>query len=103
MLHIGFIYKEKKDLKKGIQFAKKLLKENSGIPEFYDMLATFYEQKKNFKEALKVVANGLKQYPKDEKLLYFQGALFDKIGDRKRGIANMRKILETKLPLHQIS
>jgi len=93
MLHVGFIYKEQGKLKEGMEFAKKLLKKANDVPEFYDMYASFFEAKKDYGKALSIVADGLEKFPTDEKLLYFQGALFDKMGDRKRSVESMKKIL----------
>jgi tetratricopeptide (TPR) repeat protein len=94
MLHVGFIYKDEEKLKEGTDFSRRLLVNHSDIVEFYDMYASFYEAQKDFKKALGVIADGLKRYPKDEKLLYFQGALYDRLGDREHSVANMKKILE---------
>jgi tetratricopeptide (TPR) repeat protein len=93
MLHVGFIYKEQEKIKEGLEFSKKLLTQSPDIVEFYDMHASFFEYQKDFKKALAVVGDGLKRYPTDEKLLYFEGALYDKLGDRKHGVENMKKIL----------
>jgi tetratricopeptide (TPR) repeat protein len=94
MVHIGFLYKEQNHLKEGIEFSKKVLAKNPDVVEFYDMYASFYEEQKDYKKALGIIGDGIKKFPKDEKLLYFEGALYDKVGDRAHGIENMKKILE---------
>jgi tetratricopeptide (TPR) repeat protein len=94
MLHIGFILKDQEKIKEGIEFSKKTLAANPDVIEFYDMYASFFEYKKDYKRALSIIADGIKRYPSDEKLLYFEGALFDKMGDRRKSIINMKKILE---------
>lgn len=95
MLHIGFILKEQGKLKEGQKFAEKTLAQSPEVSEFYDMLASFFEAQKDYKKAMGAIAQGLKRYPQDEKLLYFEGALLDKQGERAKAIANMRKIVET--------
>jgi tetratricopeptide (TPR) repeat protein len=94
MVHIGFLYKEQNRLKEGAEFSKKLLVKNPDVMEFYDMYASFFEAQKDYKKALGVIADGLKKFPGDEKLLYFEGALYDKTGDRDHGIQDMKKILD---------
>ncbi len=93
MLHVGFIYRETNRLKEGIDFANKLVKKNPAIPEFYDLQASLYENKKDYKAALSSVNKGLERFPTEERLLYFQGALFDKLGERAKAIENMKKIV----------
>jgi len=94
MLHVGFILKEQGKMREGITFSKNLVESSPEIVEFYDMHASFFEFEKDYKKALAIIAEGLKRFPKDEKLLYFEGALFDKTGNRNRGVENMKKILE---------
>lgn len=93
MLHVGFILKEKGKFKEGVEFAKKLSSQAPEVVEFYDMHASFFESQRDYKKALAVIATGIKRFPQDEKLLYFEGALLDKMGDREKSIANMKKIL----------
>lgn len=94
MLHIGFIMKDMGDHKAGIEFAKKLVANSPDIVEFYDMQASFHEQLKEYSKALAVITRGLQRFKNDEKLLYFEGALLDKQGNRDKAIANMKQILE---------
>lgn len=94
MLHIGFIYKDEEKFKEGIDFSKKVLAKHKDMVEFYDMYASFYEAKRNYKQAIGIIQDGLKRFPKDEKLLYFEGALNDKVGDRDASISDMKKILD---------
>lgn len=58
------------------------------------MHASFYEGQSKYTKALKIIRVGLKIAPENEKLLYFEGALYDKLGDRRKGIIAMRKILK---------
>jgi tetratricopeptide (TPR) repeat protein len=94
MLHIGFIYKDQDKFKEGIEFSKNTLAKHKDMVEFYDMYASFYEAKKNYKQAIGIIQDGLKRFPKDEKLLYFEGALDDKVGNREASISEMKKILD---------
>lgn len=95
MLHAGFIYKETNRTKEGLAFTKSLIKKHKEIPEFYDLQASLFEAEKNFNEALKTLEAGLVQVKNDEKLLYFQAALFDKMGRSEKAIGIMKKLIET--------
>lgn len=93
MLHVALILREQDRMKEGLKFAAQLVSENPEVVEFYDLWASFYEQDKQYKKALEILAKALKKFPDDEKLLYFEGALLDKMGDRQGAIASMKKLL----------
>lgn len=93
-LHIGFAYKEIGKYQDGLRFAKKILEENPDTIEFYDMQASFHEVLKDNKSALSTIEKGLKRFPKDEKLLYFEAALYDKTLKREMALSKMKKLLE---------
>lgn len=92
-LRVGFIFRQKNQIQEGLAFSKKVLDANPDTVEFYDMHASFYEVKKDFKTALSVIERGLKKNASDEKLLYFRGALLDKTGDRPGAIETMKKLI----------
>lgn len=93
MLHSGLLYKEMGKLKEGLQFAKKIRQKHSDIPEFFDLEASLWEVEKNYTSALQVIEQGLQKFPKEEKLLYFQGSLYDRLGQKDKAIANMKAIV----------
>jgi tetratricopeptide (TPR) repeat protein len=93
-LHAAFILKEQNKMREGIEFTKQMLAKHPDIIEFYDMHASFFESQKDFKKAQAVLEQGLKKFPKEEKLLYFLGALQDKMGEKEKSISTMNKILE---------
>lgn len=94
MLHIGFILKDQGKTREGIELGKRLTRESPEVAEFFDLHASFFEARKDYKQALKVIELGLKRHVNDEKLLYFEGALYERLDDKRRGIANMKKILQ---------
>ena len=94
MLHVGFILRQQEKLSEGLKFTADLVKKYPSEPEFYDMRASFFEQKKQYKDALEVIEKGLAKFEDDEKLLYFAGALHDKLGDKEKGIKVMEQIIE---------
>ncbi|MBI4405199.1 MAG: tetratricopeptide repeat protein [Deltaproteobacteria bacterium] len=94
MLHVGFILKEMGKLSEAIAFGKKLIAEHPELSDFYDMQASLYEHKKDYKAAIAVIDQGLLRFSNEEKLLYFKGALEDKLGNREKAIGTMKKILE---------
>lgn len=94
VLHVGFLLKDKKKIKEGISYSRGIVKKNPDVPEFYDMYASFHEAAKEYNKALDVIQNGLKRHPANEKLMYFEGAMYDKLGKRDQGIENMKAILK---------
>ncbi len=95
VLHVGFIFRALGKKEEGIAFAKKQIKSSPDAVEFYDMLASFLESSKKYAEAMETLNQGLKRFPADEKLLYFQGALHERMGNRAKAIENMKTILSS--------
>ncbi len=94
MLHVGFIYRNQAKHAEGGLFVAGLLKNTPDVVEFYDMQASFFESQKKYKEAMRALVEGLKRFPKDEKLLYFQGAMSERLGERTKAISIMKSLIE---------
>lgn len=94
MLRVGYIYKETQRFKEGLAFSDQLIKKHKEVAEFYDLKASIYESQKQYKKALDVIEQGLKQVKNDERLLYFQGAILDKVGKSAEALSIMKKLVE---------
>lgn len=94
MVHAGYMFKEANLVKEGLAFSKELIRKHKTVPEFYDLRASLFEVQRNYAEALKVLDEGLKLIKNDEKLLYFQGALLDKLGKSNEALSVMKKLIE---------
>jgi tetratricopeptide (TPR) repeat protein len=94
MLRVVLLLKQRAPWAKGEAFARMLVAKFPDAPEFVDIHASFYEQKKNFARAYQIVQEGLKRHGNEERLHYVAGVLLERLGDRKKAIASMRRVLE---------
>ena len=99
MLHVGLLYKDQGKIKEAKRFAQALVRGKNTQPEFIDLLASLHDYEKDYKSSLKVIDDGLKKFPDEERLNYFRGALFDKMQRKDEAIAIMKTIVE-KNPEH---
>jgi tetratricopeptide (TPR) repeat protein len=63
-------------------------------PELFSFLASLYEEKKNYLDALASIEKGLADYPGDIDLLYHRGLLFERLGRREDAMELMRRVLQ---------
>lgn len=94
MLRVALMLKQRAPWAKGEAFARMLVAKFPDAPEFVDIHASFHEQKKNYAKAYEIVKAGLKRHGNEERLHYVAGALLERLGDRKKAIASMRRVLE---------
>jgi tetratricopeptide (TPR) repeat protein len=62
--------------------------------DLYLMLASVFENKKAYEKALEVLDQGLKQDQKNVELIFRQGVVLDKMGEKTRSLDRMSKIIE---------
>ncbi len=83
-------------LGEGRAFARMLVAKFPDAPEFVDIHASFHEQKKNYAKAYEIVKAGLKRHGNEERLHTLRAPCSSAMGDRKKAIASMRRVLELK-------
>jgi len=47
---------------------------------YLDLLASIYEEEKNYTKAVEVLKGAIEKFPKEERLHYYLGILYDKMG-----------------------
>ena len=76
------------------EVARRLLKKYPDQEEFYDLAASVFEKNEAYGEAIKVLEQGILKFPKEERLTYYLGALYDKMGDVDKSLFYMNGILK---------
>ncbi len=64
------------------------------VANFYIFQASLEEEDKHFQAALKILEGAATQFPEDEKIHYYLGSLYDRLGDVDRGLEQMEAILK---------
>lgn len=63
------------------------------VVDFYDLLSSLIAIKEDYGAALEVLDRGLRQNPKDERLLFAKGVLFEKMGNTEKALELMQQVL----------
>ena len=94
-IHAAYIYQSRSENDKAKSLIRDSIKKSPKYANFYVYLAALEEQDKNFQTAIDVLKSGETLFPDHEKILYYQGSLFDKIGDTDSAVHLMEKILSS--------
>lgn len=89
-----FLYRNEKNFAAGEDFLLEALRKRSDIVSFYPLLAALYEDQGKLEEAKNTLERGRKSFEADENILYYLGFLYDRMGEKSKGISTMEKLLE---------
>lgn len=93
IIRLAVSYGQMENIGEAIRYTKQALKTKKDAPELYDLLGNLYAQEENDTKSLKAYEDGLKKFPKHEKLLFGKGVLLDKMGQFDKSMTVMREIL----------
>lgn len=96
VLQLAYLYQQTGQTEQAITALRKLLDMDIQQPEIYYYLASFLGDAEKLEEAGKVLATGLEHFPADINLLYQQGIVYEKLGDRDKAVAAMQQVLQLK-------
>ncbi len=68
--------------------------EKTRKPVFYTYLASLYQDNDNLTAALKILADGINDYPSNERLHFEYGLILETTGKSEQAISVMKKVLE---------
>lgn len=93
-VHVGYLYKMKGDGVMAEEWIDKAISRNGDVPQYYTFKASLVEESKGVAQAIEVLEPVKDKFSKDEKLLYYLGALYDKGNRQDDALKVMAKILE---------
>jgi len=93
-VHAALLYRKLSQEQKAMETVQAAIKKSPENASFYLMMASLYEDKKDLKDASSSLEDGLKIFPDHEKMLYFHGAILDKLGKADEAVAEMEKIIQ---------
>lgn len=93
-LHIALILKSMSRIQEAKEFLKDAIEKNPKISAFYLLEASLAEESKEYKTAIHVLEDAVKQFPEDEKIHYYLGTLFDHEGMSEKALEHMEAILK---------
>lgn len=93
-LHVAGVYRKQGNKDKSFSTIRDAIKKSPENAGFYTILASLYEDDKDYKNATAALFDGLKVFQDDERMRYFYGALLDKQGKTDEAVMEMEKILK---------
>lgn len=93
-IHASILYRKLLQNGNSLAVLTDAIKKSPENPGLYLATASVHEDEKNWKKASDVLSAGLKIFPENEKLLYFNAAILDKLGQQDEAIVEMEKIIK---------
>lgn len=98
-IYLGYLLERRGEAEKAEAAAREGLAVKPDHVELRTLLATIYEEQKRYADAARVLEEALSKGGEDERILYALGVVYEKAGDRERGLATMQRII-AKNPRH---
>ncbi|MFC1824946.1 tetratricopeptide repeat protein [Thermodesulfobacteriota bacterium] len=92
-MHIAYILDGQEKHGEGIEVLKRAIEIEPKKPDLYLMLASMYEAKKEYNEAVGIIEEGLRQDKENIDLMFRLAVILDKSGKKEECLQSMRKIL----------
>lgn len=87
------LYREQKRNLEAENFILEAMRKRPDAVAFYPLLASLYEEQAKVEEAKLALERGERLFPADESILYYLGFLYDRLGDKDKGLATMERLL----------
>ncbi len=94
VMHVAYLYRQSNQLEQSKEFMRGKIAETPRVSSFYLMLASLEEESKNLPRAAAALKQGVSFFPEDEKLRYYLGSMYDRMGDSELGLEQMEAILK---------
>lgn len=93
-IHVGHLYKLRGDMEQALRWTDEIISKNSNVPQFYIFKASLLEETRKVSDAVAALEKARDEFPKDEKILYYLGSLYDKLAKQEKALDLMNEILE---------
>ena len=80
--------------KEALGVIQRELKKDPTRDEYYDVMASIYEEEQNYPMAARILEEAFEKFPKEEKLLYTLGMVYDKMGETEKSIERMERLIK---------
>lgn len=94
-LHVAYMMKQSGNSAGAKAFVTEAMTKSPRVVNFYIFLASLEEEGKALSSATQILENATQLFPDDEKVRYYLGSLYDRIGDTQKSLKQMEAILRT--------
>jgi tetratricopeptide (TPR) repeat protein len=92
---VVFLFRQQKRNSEAESFLLEAMRQRPDAVAFYPLLAALYEDMNKLPEAKVALERGEKLFPLDENILYYLGFIYDRLGQKEKGLATMERLIET--------
>lgn len=93
-IRIAHTYKLKGNISESKNVLNAAIKRKPDTAEFYQYLASIYEQDGDTLSAIKVLEKAGKRFPSNEKIFFSIATLYDRLGEPDKAVSTMQKVLQ---------
>ena len=94
VVHTAHLQKGLNQLDKAVETIERAITKQDDVPQLYAYYATLLDEKKNYKQAVKMLNGAVERFPANTQLRFFLGTMYDRVGNPKETIAQMLKVLD---------
>ena len=94
VLHVGHLLKSTNQLSAARKVVEEGINKSPETSGFYLFKATLDEDSKDLKTAIATLEIAVDKFPRDERVRYYLGSLYDRVGQVDRGLEQMEEILK---------
>ncbi|MGZ3712835.1 MAG: tetratricopeptide repeat protein, partial [Bdellovibrionota bacterium] len=87
------LHRNSKSYGAAVDYLQEAIRKRPDLVAFYPALAAVYEDQQKLVEAKLALERGEKLFPTDEAILYYLGFLYDRLGDKNKGVTTMERLL----------
>lgn len=92
-VHASYLYKITGDSAKAVTTIEAAIKDMPDHAPFYTLYASHLDDRREYAKAATMLKDAVKRFPQNAQLQYFLGNMFDRIGDRKSTVDQMKVVL----------
>lgn len=93
-LHVSFLFKQMGKADEAVDHIQKAIEKDSKYASFYIFRASLEEDRNNVRGAIQILEQSKSRFLNHEKLRYYLGSLYDRIGQTTKSISEMEAILK---------
>lgn len=90
---VAFLYRQQKRNSEAEVFLLEAMRLRPDAVAFYPILAALYEDQNKLESAKLALERGEKLFPMDESILYYLGFVYDRLGEKNKGLEIMERLL----------
>lgn len=91
---VMYVYRSQKRYSEAETFLLDAIRKRPDIVAFYPLLAALYEDQSRLEDAKLALERGHKAFENDENILYYLGFVYDRLGDKDKGLKTMERLLQ---------